>query len=127
MRIYLLHQPDNGSLFFLMQAMERLKAGEAIVAMDPKLRRSPASNQAVEKVLKLARQCLVPLRQSRPSMRKCAEVLWAIRKEFREKAPSFSPSPTSRRSDNFLNKHARKNRHPAFGLEDSDSYKFVSA
>lgn len=107
--------------------MERLKEGDAVLAMDPKLRRSPAGNQAVERVLKLARQCLAPLRQSRPSMRKCAEVLWGIRKEFREKAFSYSPSPTTRRSDNFLNKDARKNRHPAFGLEDSDSRKFVSA
>ncbi|RVW56379.1 Calmodulin-binding receptor-like cytoplasmic kinase 1 [Vitis vinifera] len=108
-------------------AMERLKEGDAVLAMDPKLRRNPASNQAVERVLKLARQCLAPLRQSRPSMRKCAEVLWGIRKDFREKAFSYSPCPSSHRSDNFLNKDARKNRHHAFGLEDCDNYKFVSA
>ncbi|KAJ9698603.1 hypothetical protein PVL29_007595 [Vitis rotundifolia] len=108
-------------------AMERLKDEDAVLAMDPKLRRNPASNEAVERVLKLARQCLAPLRQSRPSMRKCAEVLWGIRKDFREKAFSYSPCPSSHRSDNFLNEDARKNRHHAFGLEDCDSYKFVSA
>ncbi|GFZ19900.1 hypothetical protein Acr_28g0006050 [Actinidia rufa] len=49
-----------------MQALQRLKGGDAVVAMDPRLQRSPASIMVVEKVLKLARQCLAPQRQSRP-------------------------------------------------------------
>ncbi|KAL0457641.1 UNVERIFIED_CONTAM: Calmodulin-binding receptor-like cytoplasmic kinase [Sesamum latifolium] len=54
-------------------ALQKLKDGEVVVAMDPGLRRSLASIQAVESVLKLACQCLSP---SRPSMRRCAEILW---------------------------------------------------
>ncbi|GFZ01643.1 phosphate transporter 4;3 [Actinidia rufa] len=67
------------------EALQRLKLGDAVVAMDPRLRRSPASIMVVEKVLKLARQCLAPQRQSRPSMKKCGEILWRIRKDFRDK------------------------------------------
>uniref|UniRef100_M1BKT5 non-specific serine/threonine protein kinase n=1 Tax=Solanum tuberosum TaxID=4113 RepID=M1BKT5_SOLTU len=54
-------------------AMRILKHGDSVIAMDPRLRRSPASIEAVEKVLKLARQCLAPSRLARPAMKKCAE------------------------------------------------------
>ena len=81
-----------------MQAMQKLKAGDAIIVMDPRLRRSPASTMAVEKVLKLAHRCLAPSRQSRPAMKNCAEVLWGIRKNVRERALSLPllllPPPT---------------------------------
>ncbi|KAK9280555.1 hypothetical protein L1049_014248 [Liquidambar formosana] len=109
-------------------AMQRLKDGETVIAMDPKLRRSPASTTVVEKILKLARQCLAPSRQSRPSMKKCAEVLWEIRKEFREKTFSSSAAvSTSHLSDNFLEKNAKKGLHRSLGLEDGNGHKFISA
>ena len=57
--------------FLFVQAMKRLKEGGFVVAMNPRLRRSTASNMVVEKVLKLAHQCLAPVRQSRPFMKKC--------------------------------------------------------
>lgn len=43
-----------------MQALQRQKGGEVVLAMDPKLRRNQAALMVVEKVLKLARQCLAP-------------------------------------------------------------------
>ncbi|KAH7577958.1 hypothetical protein JRO89_XS01G0320700 [Xanthoceras sorbifolium] len=43
-----------------------------------------ANNLALEKVFELALQCLAPHRQNRPSMRRCAEILWSIRKDYRE-------------------------------------------
>ena len=107
-----------------MQAMKMLKQGHAVFAMDPRMRRSPASNKAVKKVLKLAFQCLASSRQSRPSMKSCAEALWGIRKNFRDEAASGPPLP-SHHSANFPQRE--KNMHTLFGIEDDDSYKFVSA
>ncbi|PON62791.1 Serine/threonine protein kinase [Trema orientale] len=115
----------NSERLTIRWAIQKLKEGEPVLAMDPKLRRNPASNMALEKVLKLAHQCLAPLRQSRPTMKKCGEVLWGIRKEFREKA--FPPHPPSHNSSNFPQGDARKTRHLTFGIEDEDSYKFISA
>ncbi|CAL8999049.1 unnamed protein product [Prunus brigantina] len=106
-------------------AMQMLKRGDAILVMDPKLRRNPASTMALEKILMLAKQCLAPSRQSRPSMQKCAEILWGIRKDFREKA--LSPSSTPHYSANFPVRDAKKTRQTSFGIEDGDSYKFISA
>lgn len=111
-------------LYIYVQAMQKLKEGYPVLAMDPRLTRNPASTMAVEKVLKLAHQCLAPLRHSRPSMRKCGEVLWGIRKDFRDKA---FPSPsTSHHSANFPRRDS-KNRDTPFGIEDRGNYKFVSA
>ncbi|KAL4365064.1 hypothetical protein AHAS_Ahas07G0068700 [Arachis hypogaea] len=82
-------------------AMKMLKQGDAVFAMDPRMRRSPASNKAVKKVLKLAFQCLAPSRELRPSMKSCAEVLWGIRKSFRDEATSNVPPLPSHQSENF--------------------------
>ena len=102
--------------------MQKLKEGYPVLAMDPRLRRNPASTMAVEKVLKLARHCLAPLKHSRPSMRKCGEVLWGIRKDFRDKA---LPSPPHH-SANFPRRDADIRNSP-FGIEDGDNYRFISA
>ncbi|KAM7496478.1 hypothetical protein LguiA_020892 [Lonicera macranthoides] len=107
-------------------AMQKLKEGEAVMAMDPRLRRSPASIPVVEKVLKLARQCILPSRPTRPSMKKCAEVLWAIRKDFSEKSLSGAAS-SSTLSANMFEGDVRKNRQNFFGIEDSENYRFRSA
>lgn len=107
-----------------MQALKKLKEGDAIMVMDPRLRRSPASLLVVEKVLKLARQCLAPSRQSRPTMKKCAEVLWSIRKDYSEKC--LSAALTCNNSANIVERDARKNRHNYFGIEDSESFRFRS-
>ncbi|KAK7289716.1 hypothetical protein RIF29_03577 [Crotalaria pallida] len=94
-------------------AMQMWKQGEAVVAMDPRLRRSPASNKAIEKVFRLAHQCLAPSRKSRISMKSCAEVLWGIRKEFRDKAFPNPPLDFHHSAD-FLGRDVRKNKHKSF-------------
>ncbi|CAN6314635.1 unnamed protein product [Urochloa humidicola] len=63
-------------------ALQKCRGGEAVVAMDPRMRRSPASVAAVERMLALAAQCVAAARKDRPSMRRCAEVLWAIRRDY---------------------------------------------
>ncbi|CAN1846498.1 Calmodulin-binding receptor-like cytoplasmic kinase 1 [Linum perenne] len=108
-------------------AMKRLKDGDAIMVMDPILRRSPASNRATEDVLRLAHKCLAPLRQSRPSMKECAEVLWRIRKEFRERNTLQSNSASSASAD-FPRRNPIQTRITTFGMEDiSENPRFVSA
>ncbi|KAK1560503.1 hypothetical protein Q3G72_027345 [Acer saccharum] len=64
--------------------MKKFNEGDAISTLDPRLEQSAANNLALEKVLELALQCLAPHRQNRPSMRRCAEILWSIRKDYRE-------------------------------------------
>ncbi|OIW02563.1 hypothetical protein TanjilG_24014 [Lupinus angustifolius] len=82
-------------------AMQVQKEGDAVIAMDPRLRRSPASVKAVNKVLNLAFHCLAPSKQSRPSMKSCAEILWAIRKVFRDETLSYDPTLPSHHPETF--------------------------
>lgn len=108
-----------------MQAIQKLKEGEAVIATDPRLQRNSASTMVVEKVLNLAHQCLAPYRKSRPSMKQCCEALWDIRKDLRESSIS-SPPPASHHSADFPEKDAKKSWQ-SFGTEDGESYKFISA
>ncbi|KEH18838.1 putative protein kinase RLK-Pelle-RLCK-IV family [Medicago truncatula] len=81
-------------------AMKRFIDGNAISVLDTRLDQTSANNLALEKILELALQCLAPHRQNRPNMKRCAEILWAIRKDYREiSASNFrSYSTTSQRS-----------------------------
>lgn len=65
-------------------AMKKFMNGDAILVLDPNLPENPATNLALEKILELSLQCLAPTRQNRPSMKICAEILWSIRRDFRE-------------------------------------------
>ncbi|CAM0870776.1 unnamed protein product [Alopecurus aequalis] len=65
-------------------AMEKFSKGDAILTLDPTLEASEATNLAVEKMYELALQCLARKRRGRPGMRRCAEILWNIRKDYRE-------------------------------------------
>lgn len=111
-----------------MQAIQKLKAGDAVFVMDPRMRRTPASVMAAEKVLKLAHHCLAPSRNSRPNMKKCAEVLWGIRKDAREKTLSTSmDASASHHSAEYPTRNPKDKRHTSFGIEDDESRQFVSA
>ncbi|KAH9626532.1 hypothetical protein KSS87_021724 [Heliosperma pusillum] len=103
-------------------ALSKLKEGMPVLAMDPKLQRSPPSIMAVEKILELARKCTGLVRQSRPTMKECVETLWAIRKEFKGAAQLGNFS--SHRSVDLLEMDARKVRQQFLGGE---SYSFMSA
>ncbi|GLU00735.1 hypothetical protein SLE2022_180810 [Rubroshorea leprosula] len=64
--------------------MKKFNEGDVISTLDPKLDWTAENNLAIEKILELSFRCLAPRRQNRPTMKTCAEVLWGIRKEFRE-------------------------------------------
>lgn len=107
-------------------ALKKLKDGEVAGTMDPRLRRNPASIQAVEKVLKLARQCLAPSRQTRPSTKRCAEVLWEIRKEFRDRSIAHTASTSHHHSANVIEDGIRRDWQDLYGVADSDYHRFYS-
>ncbi|XP_026457763.1 calmodulin-binding receptor-like cytoplasmic kinase 2 [Papaver somniferum] len=76
-------------------AMKKFNEGDAVLTMDPRLHRSAATSLAVEKIFELAFQCLAPTRQNRPSMKRCAEILWGIRKDLKEHSAFDSRSFSS--------------------------------
>ncbi|KAJ8900659.1 hypothetical protein K2173_025436 [Erythroxylum novogranatense] len=77
-------------------AVNKFIAGETILILDPKLERSAANNLALEKIMELSVQCMGPRRQSRPSMKRCAEILWSIRKDYKELSVSDFRSNSQR-------------------------------
>ncbi|GMG98299.1 hypothetical protein Nepgr_000139 [Nepenthes gracilis] len=109
-------------------AMHKLKEGNPVIAMDLKLRRTPASVMAIEEMLKLSEQCLLSVRQSRPSMKKCAEKLWEIRKRFRDEQARVScPSSAHHHSEGLLERDAGKNCKQSLGIGGRDERPFMSA
>eukprot|EP00250_Pteridium_aquilinum_P017030 c23418_g2_i2 orf=230-1501(+) len=64
-------------------AFQMFVDGKGIEVLDPKLERSSSAYLMIEKVLELAFQCAAPSRQERPTMKKTTEVLWNVRKDFR--------------------------------------------
>ncbi|KAH9603833.1 hypothetical protein KSS87_005953 [Heliosperma pusillum] len=109
---------------FMNVALSKLRDGIPVLAMDPRLQRSPASIRAVEKILKLALECTRPLRQSRPSMKECVEALWAVRKEF--KGSAKLGNLTSPRSVDLVEAETRKRRQHSPGIQ-GEIYPFMSA
>ncbi|CAD6215262.1 unnamed protein product [Miscanthus lutarioriparius] len=83
-------------------ALQRCRAGEAVVAMDPRMRRSPASVAAVERMLALAAQCVATARDDRPSMRRCSELLWAIRRDYHRQEEPRCATVAEERSDEWV-------------------------
>ncbi|XP_014515159.1 calmodulin-binding receptor-like cytoplasmic kinase 2 isoform X1 [Vigna radiata var. radiata] len=85
-------------------AMKRFMEDDAISVLDPRLDQTAANTLALHKILELALQCLAPRRQNRPSMKRCAEILWSIRKDFREQlsASNFRSFSTSSQRSSSL-------------------------
>ncbi|KAK9749425.1 hypothetical protein RND81_02G124600 [Saponaria officinalis] len=81
-------------------AIMKFMDGDSLSTMDPRLEVNSANVVALEKILELALICLAPQRENRPTMQRCAEILWSIRKEYRTVSASdtFSMSSTSLRS-----------------------------
>lgn len=69
--------------------------GDARSTLDPKLEETTSNIFTIEKILELALICLAPQRKNRPIMQRCAEILWSIRKDFRELSVSDTCSLSS--------------------------------
>ncbi|CAL4973096.1 unnamed protein product [Urochloa decumbens] len=83
-------------------ALRKCREGDAVVAMDPRMRRSSAVVAAVEKVMALAAECTAPERAARPATRRCAEVLWSVRRDMQQeqqRAAAAAASAGARRHD----------------------------
>ncbi|KAJ4784067.1 Nodulation receptor kinase [Rhynchospora pubera] len=65
-------------------AIEEFEEGRAVKTLDPNLESNVAVNLALEQVYELASQCLGETRQTRPKMKTCGEILWSIRKGYRD-------------------------------------------
>lgn len=65
-------------------AMSKFIQGDAVMTLDPRLERNPQNIWALKGILQLALQCVGSRRDDRPSMNRCAEILWSIRKEYSE-------------------------------------------
>ncbi|RCV40146.1 hypothetical protein SETIT_9G028500v2 [Setaria italica] len=83
-------------------AVQKCRGGEAVVAMDPRMRRSPASVAAVERMLALAAQCVAAARKDRPSMRRCTELLWTIRREYHRREEPRCAAVAEERTDEWV-------------------------
>ncbi|KAL9245367.1 hypothetical protein vseg_019029 [Gypsophila vaccaria] len=85
-------------------AMMKFIDGDSLSTIDPRLDVNSANLMALEKILELAFICLAPQRENRPTMQRCAEILWSIRNVYREflsASETFSLSPTSQRSSSL--------------------------
>lgn len=87
-----IHYISTEWIYLIIQALKKFIEGDAILILDPRLERSAATNLAVEKILELSLSCVASNRHNRPTMRKCAEILWTIRKDHREHAVSYPHS-----------------------------------
>jgi serine/threonine protein kinase len=85
-----------------MQALQKRRGGEAVVAMDPRMRRSPESVATVERVMALAEQCVAPARKDRPSMRRCTELLWSIRREYHRREEPRAAAIAEEKDDEWV-------------------------
>lgn len=63
-------------------AFRKFVEGKVTDILDPKIERTPITLSIVERIAELAFACSAPTKGDRPSMKKAAEVLWEIRKDF---------------------------------------------
>ncbi|CAM8974473.1 unnamed protein product [Rhodiola kirilowii] len=76
-------------------AMKKFTEGAAISTLDPNLEPSVANSTALENIFELALKCLASHRHNRPTMKRCAEILWSIRKDYKDLPGSDTPSHSS--------------------------------
>lgn len=111
-----------------MQALKRLKDDEAVLVMDPLLKRNRAVIEVAEKMLRLASECVAPTRATRPAMKGCAEKLWAIRREMKESmlCSSASVSSSSSATHSFVGRDLDRYALPRIIDDDENSTVLLS-
>jgi serine/threonine protein kinase len=63
-------------------AFRKFVEGKVSDILDTKLERTPSALSIIERLAELAFACSAPTKGDRPSMKKAAEVLWEIRKDY---------------------------------------------
>ncbi|CAK9200393.1 unnamed protein product [Sphagnum troendelagicum] len=63
-------------------AFNKFVEGNVLDTLDPKLEKTPAAIGIMERIAELSFACSAPTKGDRPSMRKAAENLWEIRKDY---------------------------------------------
>ncbi|KAH9619299.1 hypothetical protein KSS87_009295 [Heliosperma pusillum] len=93
-------------------AIMKFMEGDTISTIDPKLEANSANVKILEKILELAFLCVAPQRENRPTMQRCVEILWSIRKDHREVPTSdtINSSPSSQRSTSFADPQSSSDR-----------------
>jgi hypothetical protein len=64
------------------QAFKKFVEGNVIDILDPKIEKASAAVSVMERIAELAFACSAPTKGDRPSMKKAAEVLWDIRRDY---------------------------------------------
>ncbi|KAH7422557.1 hypothetical protein KP509_12G014300 [Ceratopteris richardii] len=76
------HNRERNERFTIKWAYQMYSEGRAIETLDPRLSTGSSASSILERVLQLAFECSANKREDRPIMKKAAETLWNIRKEF---------------------------------------------
>ncbi|KAH8940753.1 hypothetical protein BDL97_14G001900 [Sphagnum fallax] len=63
-------------------AFKKFVEGKVIDILDPKIEKASAAVSVMERIAELAFACSAPTKGDRPSMKKAAEVLWDIRRDY---------------------------------------------
>ncbi|KAG0590609.1 hypothetical protein KC19_1G113700 [Ceratodon purpureus] len=63
-------------------AFKKFVEGKVVEILDPKIEKTPAALGVIDRLAELAFACSAPTKGDRPSMKKAAEVLWDIRKDY---------------------------------------------
>jgi len=63
-------------------AFKKFVEGKVVEILDPKIEKTPAGMSIIDRLAELAFACSAPTKADRPTMKKTAEVLWDIRKDY---------------------------------------------
>ncbi|CAH2069475.1 unnamed protein product [Thlaspi arvense] len=108
-------------------ALRKLKDDEAVLVMDPLLKRNRAAIEVAEKMLKLASECVTQTRATRPGMKGCVEKLWGMRREMKETVicSSASVSSSSSATHSFVGRDSDRYVLPRI-IDDENSTVLLS-
>lgn len=101
-------------------AFRKFLDGKVLEILDPRLEKSNASCMVVERISELAFQCAAPTKQDRPSMKKVAEVLWDIRKNYQDILPDKKCSGLSESDTRSMSKLSQELKMKSVDLKGSN-------
>lgn len=63
-------------------AFKKFVEGKVVEILDPNIEKTPAALSIIDRLAELAFACSAPTKADRPTMKKTAEILWDIRKDY---------------------------------------------